>query len=134
MDWGLSLLAFFDDILPLAGEVPDLIEASSLSGDLKRSSLGRGLFISMDFERCGLFSELSPITASCPSSRATCFPFDFKPVSLDQNAHVEPALGADCLSGSLVTSSIGGASSMTTSSGSFAVCAGLAGDVAASGD
>jgi hypothetical protein len=125
MDWGRSLLLFFDDTLAFAGETPSFNEASSPSGDFKGSSLGRGVLISMDFDLCGLFSELSPITASCPpSSCAACFPSDFEPVSRDQKAQVEPAFGADCFGGSFVTSSTGGASFMITSSGSFAASAG----------
>lgn len=50
MDWGRSLLLFFEEILAFAGETPSFEDGSSLSGDLKGSSLGRGLLMSMDFD------------------------------------------------------------------------------------
>lgn len=102
MDWGRFLL----DLFPLS------LLVLTLSGGsfTEKAFAGRPWLMSIEFALLGCLSDLSPITASSPVSGVVgLFPGDFG-VSLDQNAHVEPADGFG--SGS---EAVGGASFMAVS-------------------
>lgn len=109
IDWGRVLLVFF----PLS-----LLGVACSGG-----SFGRSIFaevpwdMSMEFALFGCLSERSPTTASSPVSGGSgLFPGDLG-VSLDQNAHDEPATGFAVGSGTA-----GGASSTAASTVSLPAC------------
>lgn len=85
MDWGRFLL----DLFPLS-----LLVFAFNGGSFRETGFaGRPWLMSIEFALLGCLSDLSPMTASSPvSEELGLSPGDFG-VSLDQNAHVEPAAG-----------------------------------------